>query len=113
MVSNEDSHAIKELVIGDGLRSAFHESRLDQCRCGSVGWLNVRPLLEPEDLFFERVIDIMRRRKFYRLLKHVRVWYDYSSLPQARGTPEEKAFLDRALTHLADIVGQSEVLTLW
>ena len=117
MVANgflsEDSHTIKELVIGDRLRSLFHESRLDRCRCGSVGWLDVRSLLDWEDLFFDRVTDIMRRRNFYRLLKHVRVWYDYSSLPQARGTREEEAFLDRALTHLADIVGQSEVLTLW
>jgi hypothetical protein len=117
MVANgflsEDSHTIKELVIGDGLRLAFHESRLDRCGCGSVGWLDVRSILDDEDLFFDRVTDIMRRRNFYRLLKHVRVWYDYSSLPQARGTREEEEFLDRALTHLADIVGQSEVLTLW
>lgn len=117
MVANgflsEDSHTLKELVIGDGLRLALRESQLDRCRCGSVGWLDVRSLLDYEDLFFDRVTDIMRRRDFYRLLKHVRVWYDYSSLPQARGTREEEVFLDRALTHLADIVGQAEVLTLW
>lgn len=117
MVANgfmsEDSSAIKELVIGGGLRSAFHESRLEQCRCGSVGWLDVRALMEHQDLFFDKVPDTLRRRNFYRLLKHVRVWYDYSSLPQARGSHEEEALLDRALTHLADIVGQSEVLTLW
>jgi hypothetical protein len=117
MVANgfisEDSHTIKELIIGDGLRSAFHERQLDRCRCGSVGWLELRPILDDEDLFFDRVHDIMRRRNFYRLLKHVRVWYDYSSLPQARGTQEEEAFLDHALTRLADIVGQSEVLALW
>jgi hypothetical protein len=108
-----DSMAIKELVIGDGLCSSFHESRLNQCRCGSVGWLDVRSVLGDDDLFFDKVLDVLRRRNFYRLLKHVRVWYDYSSLPQARGTQEEDAFLDRALTHLADIVGRSEVLTLW
>jgi hypothetical protein len=117
MVANrfmsEDSLAIKELVIGDGLRSAFHESSLDRCRCGSVGWLDVRSLLEPDDLFFHNVPDILRRRNFYRLLKHVRVWYDYSSLPLARNTREEEALMNRALTQLADIVGRSEVLTLW
>jgi hypothetical protein len=110
---SKNSHVIKELVIGDELLLAFDESRLNRCRCDSVGWLDVRSVLDDEDLFFDRVTDIMRRRNFCKLLKHVRVWYDYSSLPQARGTPEEEAFLDRALTHLADIVGQSEVLTLW
>jgi hypothetical protein len=109
----EDSFVVKELVIGDGLRAAFRESRLDLCRCGSIGWLDVRALLEYDDLFFDKVTDIHRRRNFYRLLKHVRVWYDYSSLPQARGTREEEEFLDRALTRLAEIVGRSEVITLW
>jgi hypothetical protein len=117
MVANgllsKDSIAFKELVIGDGLLAAFHEGQLEHCKCGSIGWLDVRSLLEHDDLFFDKVSDIMRRRKFYRLLKHVRVWYDYSSLPQARETQEDEAFLDRALTRLAEIVGQSEVLTLW
>jgi hypothetical protein len=108
-----DSVVVKELVIGDGLRSAFDESQLDQCRCGSVGWLDVRSLLQVDDVFFDKVLDTRRRRNFYRLLKHVRVWYDYSSLPQARGTPNDEALLDHALSQLADIVGQSEVLTSW
>lgn len=109
----EDSLAIKDLVIGDSLREAFYESRLGQCRCGSVGWLDVKNILGHDDLFFTKVPDIMRRRNFYRLLKHVRVWYDYSSLPQARGTKEDEEFLDHALSHLANIVGGSEVLALW
>lgn len=117
MVANgflsEDASPNGELVIGEGLRSAFHESRLEMCRCGSEGWLDVRSLLDTDDLFYERVADILRRRNFYRLLKHVRVWYDYSSLPQARRTREEEAAFQNCLTHLARIVGGSEVLTLW
>ena len=63
--------------------------------------------------FYQRVSDTHRRRAFYRLLKHVRVWYDYASLPQARETSEEQAVFDRALDRLASIVNQSEVLALW
>jgi hypothetical protein len=113
---NTDSFAIKELVIGDGLRSAFHESQLNQCRCGSDGDLGVRSLLSDgvfDDIFYEKVPDILTRRNFYRLLKHVHVWYDYSSLPQGQRTSEEKAFVNRSLRHLADIVAHSEVLALW
>lgn len=117
MVANgllrEDSVVAKELAVGHGLREAFDESRLDRCRCRSVGWLDLRSLLDPDDLFFRGVPDVVRRRNFYRLLKHVRVWYDYSSLPQSRGTEEDEEFLDRALTHLADVVGGAEVLALW
>src|ERR1700731_4026009 len=96
---NSDSLPIKELVISDELLAAFHQSQLALCRCGSVGWLDLRLLLQADDLFFNKVTEIDRRRNFYKLLKHVRVWYDYSSLPQARGAGKEKALLDRALTH--------------
>jgi hypothetical protein len=108
-----NSHLVKELVIGENLRDAFHERELHYCTCGSVGWLDLRSLLATDDLFYERVSGTHRRRAFYRLLKHVRVWYDYSSLPQARETSEERAVFDRALNRLAGIVNQSEVLALW
>jgi hypothetical protein len=104
---------VKELVIGENLRDAFHERELHYCTCGSVGWLDLRSLLATDDLFYERVSGTHQRRAFYRLLKHVRVWYDYSSLPQARETSEERAVFDRALNRLAGIVNQSEVLALW
>jgi hypothetical protein len=109
------SPMVKELVIGAGLRSAFQERQLDRCRCGSVGWLDVRSLLchgVVDDLFYKKVPD-MTRRKFYRLLKHVRVWYDYSSLPQDRRTSQQQALVENTLRHLAEIVAQSEVLALW
>lgn len=108
-----NSHLVKELVIGENLRDAFHERELHYCTCGSVGWLDLRSLLATDDLFYERVSGTHQRRAFYRLLKHVRVWYDYSSLPQARETSEERAVFDRALNRLAGIVNQSEVLALW
>jgi hypothetical protein len=108
-----NSHLAKELVIGENLRDAFHERQLHRCTCGSIGWLDLKSLLAADDLFYERVSDTHQRRAFYRLLKHVRVWYDYASLPQARETSEEQAAFDRALDRLASIVNQSEVLALW
>jgi hypothetical protein len=108
-----NSHLVKELVIGDNLRDAFHERELHYCACKSIGWLDLKSLLGPDDLFYQRVGDTHRRRAFYRLLKHVRVWYDYASLPQARATFEEKAVFDSALNKLAGIVNQSDVLALW
>jgi hypothetical protein len=108
-----NSHLAKELVIGENLRDAFHERELHRCTCGSIGWLDLKSLLAIDDLFYERVSDTHQRRAFYRLLKHVRVWYDYASLPQARETSEEQAAFDRALERLASIVNQSEVLSLW
>lgn len=108
-----NSHLVKELVIGESLRDAFHERELHYCTCKSVGWLDLKSLLATDDLFYQRVSDTHRRRAFYRLLKHVRVWYDYASLPQARETSEEQAVFDRALDRLASIVNQSEVLALW
>lgn len=108
-----NSHLVKELVIGENLRDAFHERELHRCTCGSIGWLDLRSLLATDDLFYERVSGTHQRRAFYRLLKHVRVWYDYSSLPQARETSEEQAVFDGALNRLASIVNQSEVLALW
>jgi hypothetical protein len=108
-----NSHLAKELVIGENLRDAFHERELHRCTCGSIGWLDLKSLLATDDLFYERVSGTHQRRAFYRLLKHVRVWYDYSSLPQARETSEEQAAFDRALDRLASIVNQSEVLALW
>src|SRR5262245_60617882 len=108
-----NSHLVKELVIGENLREAFHERELHYCTCGSIGWLDLRSLLATDDLFYQRVSDTHRRRAFYRLLKHVRVWYDYASLPQARETSEEQAVFDLALNELASIVNHSEVLALW
>lgn len=108
-----DSFLVKELVIGEELREALHERSLARCTCGSVGWLDLKGVLAPDDVFFQRVTDTQRRRAFYKLLKHVRVWYDYASLPQARATAEEQALLDRALDRLAEIVSRSEVLALW
>jgi hypothetical protein len=107
------SNLIKELVIDDDLRGAFNEGELWRCTCGSVGWLDLKSVLRNDDLFYERIIDIRKRRSFYRLLKHVRIWYDYSSLPQARETSEERATFDRALNRLAEIVSRSEVLSVW
>jgi hypothetical protein len=108
-----DSFLVKELVVGDELREALHERSLQRCTCGSVGWLDLKGVLAPSDVFFERVSDTQRRRAFYKLLKHVQVWYDYASLPQARASAEERALLDRALDRLAGIVARSEVLALW
>jgi hypothetical protein len=108
-----NSHLVKELVIGENVRDAFHERELYRCTCGSVGWLDLKSLLATDDLFYERVSGTHQRRAFYRLLKHVRVWYDYASLPQARQTSQEQAAFDRALNKLAGIVNQSEVLALW
>jgi hypothetical protein len=108
-----NSHLVKELVIGENLRDAFHEGELHRCTCGSIGWLDLKSLLATDDLFYQRVSGTHQRRAFYRLLKHVRVWYDYASLPQARETSEEQAALDRALNRLSGIVNQSEVLALW
>jgi len=108
-----NSHFVKELVIGENIRDAFHERELHYCTCGSIGWLDLRSLLATDDLFYQRVSDTHRRRAFYRLLKHVRVWYDYASLPQARETSEEQAVFDLALNELASIVNHSEVLALW
>ncbi len=107
------SYLVKELVIGDDLRRAFHDGELHRCTCGSIGWLNVRKLLADDDPFYERINNIYKRRAFYKLLKHVRIWYDYASVPQARKTSEERAALDRALNRLPSIVNQSEVLALW
>jgi len=108
-----NSYLAKELVAGDALRRAFEERSLARCTCGSVGWLDVRSLLSHGDIFFERVADTSRRRNFYRLLKHVRIWYDYTSLPQARTTSKEQAVFDRAFSRLAGVVSQSDVLALW
>jgi hypothetical protein len=108
-----NSHLAKELVIGENLRNAFYEGELHRCTCGSIGWLDLKSLLTTDDPFYARVSGTHQRRAFYRLLKHVRVWYDYSSLPQARETSEEQAAFDRALNKLAGIVNQSEVLALW
>jgi hypothetical protein len=108
-----NSYLVKELVVGDELRNAFCEETLGRCTCGSVGWLDVRSVLAPDDPFFQRVIDVHQRRAFYRLLKHVRIWYDYTSLPQARATSQERAVFDRVLNRLAGIAAESEVLALW
>jgi hypothetical protein len=108
-----NSYLVKELVVGDELRNAFCEETLSRCTCGSIGTLDVRSVLAPDDVFYQRVTDIYTRRAFYRLLKHVRIWYDYSSLPQARATSQQRAVFDRALNRLARIVGESDVLALW
>lgn len=108
-----NSYLAKELVAGDDLRRAFEERSLGRCTCGSIGWLDVRSLLSHGDVFYERVRDTSRRRNFYRLLKHVRIWYDYTSLPQARATSEEQAAFDRAFSRLAGVVSQADVLALW
>lgn len=110
---DEQSYLVQEIVAGDELREAFHERNLSRCTCGSVGWLELKPLLGADDVFYEKVTDTQRRRNFYRLLKHVRVWYDYAALPQARETSAERALLDRALDRLAGIVSESDVLALW
>lgn len=109
-----DTHSFvaRELVAGDGLRRAFEKRSLERCTCGSAGWLDVRSLLPSGDIFLTRV-DQASRRDFYRLLKHVRVWYDYASLPQARVTPEERAAFDRAFSRLSSVVARSDVLALW
>jgi hypothetical protein len=107
-----NSPLAKELVAGDDLRRSFEKRSLMQCTCGSVGWLDVRSLLPPGDLFLTRV-DQTSRRDFYRLLKHVRIWYDYASLPQARATLEERTAFDRAFSCLSSVVARSDVLALW
>lgn len=107
-----NSPLAKELVAGDDLSRAFEKRSLMRCTCGSVGWLDVRSLLPPGDVFLTRV-DQTSRRDFYRLLKHVRVWYDYASLPQARATLEERAAFDRAFGRLSSVVARSDVLALW
>lgn len=107
-----NSPLAKELVAGDDLRRAFEKRSLKECTCGSVGWLDVRSLLSPGDIFLTRV-DQTSRRDFYRLLKHVRVWYDYASLPQARATKEERTAFDRAFSRLSSVVARSDVLALW
>jgi hypothetical protein len=110
---SEESAAVKELVIGPGLRSAFHESQLERCDCKTPGWLDVKFLLPDGAMFYKKILDPQRRRNFYCLLKHVRVWYDYSSIPQERFTQNDEARIEHALSQLAHIVSQSEVLTLW
>ena len=74
--ASKDSLSIKELVIGDQLCAGFHNSKVDRCRCGTTGWLDVRSLLRKEvfdDMFYREVLDIQTRQNFYRLLKHVHV----------------------------------------
>lgn len=110
---DRESYQFKELVLHDALLLALHENELHRCTCGSTGWLELRTVLGDDDPFYELVTHVERRRAFYRLMKHVRVWYDYLSLPQARDTPEERELFDHALDGLANIVSQSEVLALW
>ena len=47
------------------------------------------------------------------MLKQVPVWYDYSTLPQSRGPPDDEEFLNRAPNRLPEIVSGSEVVALW
>jgi hypothetical protein len=117
MVSNSiisrDDMVIKELVIGDDILSEFREERLLDCRCNTDSYVNLRSVLGDDDLFVSRIDDIHRRRKFYKLLKHVHVWYDYSGLPQLPRSKREQEIFEYGLYNLKNVVNESRVLVLW
>jgi hypothetical protein len=110
---DKESYLAKELSIGEDLLDQFEESNLVTCRCDSDSWLDLRSVLGHKELFYSRIEDIYTRRKFYKLLKHVQIWYDFTSMPQSPRSAEEQAIFEHRLNQLAHIAGQSEVIVLW
>lgn len=110
---DKESYVAKELKIGESLLAQVNEQNVSTCRCGTAPYLDLRSLLGHSDLFYSRVTDIHARRNLYQLLRHVHVWYDYASMPQAPRTADEQVIFEQRLNQLADIAGQSEVIILW
>lgn len=108
-----DDSLAQQFQTGAELSSQFYNLNVELCSCGTYTYVDVRNILCDEDPFYARVTDIYARRYFYQLLRHVHVWYDYTSMPQTPRTTDEQVLFEYRLNQLADIATQSGVVILW